>query len=151
MPDALQLRGEVQDPQLLRLQNEIQRLKTELHLSELRREQLEEQNPRSIAQLRRVLAPLYVALQQVFGQMEAIGGEEGLANPSKWDTIKQRYPGRIAQAIECLELHGEMNVTQLANAMKMDRGNCGTNVVRKLAGLGLLVRNGRMFSLKDLP
>lgn len=72
------------------------------------------------------------------------------ATNSRWDAIKQRNPGRISEAIDVLLVHGAMNTSQLAAAMKMDRSNCGANVVPKLSKMGLLVRNGRMFSLKEL-
>lgn len=71
-------------------------------------------------------------------------------SPDKWQQIKQRLPPRLAQAIDVLLLQGSMSGTQLAAAMRMDRSNCSKNVVQILLRQGLIVRNGRELSLKQL-
>jgi hypothetical protein len=105
------------------------------------------------AELRHVLSPLYRALQKIFGELDEAGigdSNASVSGGSKWDAIKSRNPGRIAQAIDTLLLHGTMNTSQLAAAMKMDRSNCSNNVVTKMKSMGLIVKNGNEFSLRSL-
>jgi hypothetical protein len=77
-------------------------------------------------------------------------GISATGNP-RWDAIKQRNPGRIAQAIETLLVHGTMSTAQLAAAMRMNRSNCSNNVVTKMNSMGMLQRDGSNWKLKDLP
>lgn len=69
---------------------------------------------------------------------------------SKWDMIKQRLQPRLASAIDVLLVQSPMSTAQLAAAMRMDRSNCGKNVVAVLLRQGLIVRNGHNLSLKQL-
>lgn len=106
---------------------------------------------KSTANLRRQLTPLYRALQAVFGELDAIGGAEATesATDPRWLSWKQKLPGRPAEMIDLLLLHGEMNRNQLMAGMR-----AGKDVVRvtisKLNTAGLLVKNGGRVSLKKL-
>jgi hypothetical protein len=109
-----------------------------------------------LRQLRSFLAPLHSWMKDIFGELNAMGIAEGMPAPgtpvalnSKWDVIKSHHPGRIAEAIDILLAHGRMNTAQLAVAMKTSHGNCKDNIVKRLAALGLIVREGREFRLKD--
>jgi hypothetical protein len=72
------------------------------------------------------------------------------AAPSKWDAIKKRLPPSLAEAVSVLALHGSMNNSQLAAALGMGRNNCSSNIVPKLKAMGLIVKNGNNFELKEL-
>jgi hypothetical protein len=70
-------------------------------------------------------------------------------NP-RWDAIKRSLPPRLAQAIDVLLTQGPKTNMQLAAAMRMDRTNCNNNVTLKLKQMGLIVKNGNEYSVKDL-
>jgi hypothetical protein len=72
------------------------------------------------------------------------------AAPSKWDAIKKRLPPSLAEAVSVLALHGSMNNSQLAAALGMARKSCSSNIVPKLKAMGLIVKNGNNFELKEL-
>jgi len=100
-----------------------------------------------------VLNLLGAALRQVASgkiEMPPLDVATTTAPSSRWEAIKQRNPGRIAQAVDTLLVHGTMSVSNLASAMRMDRSNCSKNVVTKLRSMGLLVIDGTGFKLKDL-
>lgn len=106
-----------------------------------------------VRELRHILSPLYKALQKVFDELDSMDTADGSATStgnSRWDAIKARNPGRIAQAIDVLLLHGSMNSSQLAAAMRMNRSNCSNNVVVKMKAMGLIVKNGNDISLRQL-
>ena len=69
---------------------------------------------------------------------------------SKWDAIKKRLPPSLAEAIGVLALHGSMNNSQLAAALGMARASCSSNIIPKLKAMGLIVKNGNNFELKEL-
>jgi hypothetical protein len=140
------------------LQDEIERLRR--HVRDLEVDLVAERHKNKaiedgIRDLKRATWPLLNALQQIHGLIAPMGiGDPANENAGpasdKWTVIKQRYPGRIADAIDALLAHGSMNASQLAAALKMDRSNCSKNLVPKLAQLGLIVRNGRELTLKAL-
>jgi hypothetical protein len=105
-----------------------------------------------VKELRKILTPLHRALQAVFGEIEEMGLPDGgspeRSNP-KWESWKSKMPGRPAEFIDLLLLHGTMNRNQL-----MAAAHCGKDVVRvtisKLNVAGLLNKNGGQYSLKEL-
>lgn len=142
------------------LRRENLRLHEELRLTNLALSQAQSDKAgivRGVEEVRNTLSPLYRSLRLLFGEIEAVTGAEspaitgnGTANLSRWEAIKQRNPGRIAQAIDVLLLHGAMSTNQLAAAMRMDRSNCSKNVVVKMKSMGLIIKTGHEFSLKEL-
>jgi hypothetical protein len=117
----------------------------------------------AVTELRRQLGPLYRAFRAVFGEIELVVGKDDAApvsataappangtQSSRWDAIKRGLPPRLAQAVDIVLLHGSMNNSQLAAAMKMDRTNCSNNVTSKLKSMGLFIKNGNIYSLKEL-
>jgi hypothetical protein len=106
-------------------------------------------------ELRRVLTPLYRALQAVFGEIDAMGigdvqqSEVGAKATGVWKSWQQKLPGMPAKFIEVLLEHGEMSVAQIRVA-----AHCGQqtvyDVTSKLHKLGLLNKNGGKYSLKEL-
>jgi len=95
---------------------------------------------------------LNAALEQVAsGKLDIASTEASHASSdARWDAIKSRLPRRHAEAVDILLLHGSMNRTQLAAAMKMDYSNCTKNVIGVLMRQGIIVSNGRDLTLKQL-
>lgn len=109
----------------------------------------------ALGALRKNLSPLYRALQAVFGEIEAVGYSDDapVAQNSRvsavWESWKSKLPGRTAQIIDALLLHGEMNSTQLAIAIGIHRNNVPP-LIFKLNKAGLIDKNGTKYSLKQL-
>lgn len=145
------LEGEVEDPRVVRLEDEIMRLRRQLADAENYENKARQQAGQAMSALRKTLAPLYRALQAVFGELDAAGVEDSAPTSSvdpRWQSWKNKLPGRPAEMIDLLLLHGEMNRNQLMAAM-----HAGKDVVRitisKLNVAGLLVKNGGRVSLKQ--
>jgi hypothetical protein len=110
-----------------------------------------------VVNLRRVLSPLYGALQQVFGEIESMEVVEHGGDPPKiesrksavWESWKQKLGGKQAEFITALLTHGEMTAVQLKIATK-----CGQQTVYdtifKLNKAGLINKNSGRFSLKEI-
>jgi hypothetical protein len=142
------------------LQQELYRLRGELAEKneeiESLRAQLLEAKPalQSQARLRQILSPLYIALQQVFGELRSSEnipvspvGAQG-ANP-KWEYWKQKLGGKAAEFITELLIHGEMTGRQLIVATRCsDRTMYKT--ISELNKAQLLNKNGGKFSLKEI-
>jgi hypothetical protein len=118
---------------------------------------LEEEKRRSVnavGKLRTQLTPLYNALQQLFGDMDAIGGGEAPAAAAgasgKWVAIKSKMPQRHRECIDLLAIAGKMRRGQIAAAMKMDKSNCSKNVIGILLRQGFLVDNNGEIELRQI-
>lgn len=151
--NLLQLEGivDMRDQELATLRRQLAQLDEALRLERIKTGAIEA----GVRKLRSSTLQLFRALQLIHGQIDETGIDAQVANDgpaanSKWDAIKQRNPGRIAEAIDTLLVHGAMSVSQLAAAMRMDRSNCSRNVAGKLMRMGLVVRNGNALSLKTL-
>lgn len=107
------------------------------------------QSEAGVKELRRVLTPLYRALQTVFGEMDAMGIEDaGSSTPNiangdnpRWQSFKQAYPGAPAQIIDALMVHREMGITQLAALLKIHY-NTAQTALDKLAKAGAVTKDG---------
>lgn len=119
---------------------------------------------RSLRALRTQLAPLHRALRAVFGEIELAVGEDsffsfasngGGAAPSRtsgndprWESWKEKLPGKPAEMIDLLLLHKTMSVKALMTAMR-----CGKDAIYqaayKLSQAGLLA-GSKPYSLKQL-
>lgn len=149
------------DPEVERLRAENRRLQRAVSDAELEAKRAREDAERALSALRRQLSPLYRALQAVFGELDDAGVRDETAPPTtigapvslgidrRWESWKQKLPGRPAEMIDLLLLHGDMSRNQLMAAMR-----AGKDVVRvtasKLNVAGLLLKNGGRFSLKQL-
>jgi hypothetical protein len=137
----------------------ISRQKTRIRELEDEVEQLEKKirnDKAAIHNLRQRLAPLYHALKQTFGDMEVVVGDDPMSAPeqssapnSKWEAIKQRHGGRIAEVIDLLLIHGPMNQSQLAANLKTSGGNVSGNILPKLISMGLVVRRDGKVHLRE--
>lgn len=159
------LEGEVVpnlDPELEALRTEVRCLRRAVSDAKVEATRAREDADRALSALRRQLNPLYRALQAVFGELDAAGVRDdapaaapptgasgGRATDPRWESWKEKMPGRAAEMIDLLLLHGEMNRNQLMAAMR-----AGKDVIRvttsKLNVAGLLVKNGRLYSLRKL-
>ena len=149
----LALEGHVVDThedELFRLRQQLQRLDEALRLERIKNGALES----SVRDVRDILTPLYRSLRLLFGEIDGMNLGDSTANMQsespKWEAIKRRLRPKAAEAIDILMTHGAMNTSQLAAALHMNRSNVTGRVVYELNRLGLLVKNGREFSLKQL-
>lgn len=139
--------AEFEDSQDSALRLELEKVKAERNAYRQELEALKH----SIVNLRKSLSPLYASLKGLFGEMDkfhvsdsptaSVGGNE------KWDKLKVKLGGKMAQIIEALQLTGTATRTQLRN---QTGGALGTidQAVYKLRDMGLLVKNGDGWSLK---
>jgi hypothetical protein len=105
--------------------------------------------------LRKQLAPLYHALQMVFGELDAIGDATEPAGPhdartkAVWESWKAKLGTGPAKVIDALLLHGELSTQQLSIATGYHR-NTVPQYVSQLHKAGLINKAGGRFSLKAL-
>ena len=157
--------SEASDGLLRQMRREKQQLEEELlavrrELDDANREK--DRLERTLRNLRQQLSPLHRALRAVFGEIELGIGEEtfSTASPSsapqtsgsvdpRWQSWKEKLPGRPAEMIGMLLLHQQMSTKQLMAAM-----HCGKDAVYaaayKLSQAGLVSQNGGRYSLKSL-
>lgn len=114
------------------------------------------QGAAAVAELRRVLTPLYGGLRAVFGEMEALGVAEVAApggDPRKrvvWEAWKQRLPGIPSKMIDALLVHGALNRTQLRIHAGCARSSI-PNAIGTLYRAGVIDKRGDgKISLKEL-
>lgn len=107
----------------------------------------------AIHALRQQLEPLHQALKMIFGEISRVDvGGQPTGSPSssnaKWESWKQRLPGRTAEIIDLLLVHEQMNTKQLSGALRADPRTVA-QYIHKLNNAGILTKNGGMFSLKQ--
>lgn len=152
----LVLKADADRDRLAYLEEEVERLTAALADSKMELSRVKREQGQSIAMLRQQLSPLYKALQDVFGEMDTIGGSETVAvnvtgnGNSKWEFWKKRYGGRIAEAIDLLTIQGSMNSKQLSHALRCDPRTLAKSVIYPMNQSGLINKNGGNFSLKEL-
>ena len=156
MPNPLMLSGEVVDPlsdRIAELEAENESLREELGMSQRQVLEAKREAARAVAKLRQTLKPLYESMRLLFGEMDAVAGEEpgspaAAAGDPRWESWKRRLPGRPAEMIDLLLLHGSMSVKNLMAAM-----HCGKDAVyqaaSKLGQAGVIVNSGGRYSLKS--
>lgn len=161
------LEGEVIDLPRSEDDSKVRRLESEVRSARLERDQARnelETARASIMALRTQLMPLHRALKMVFGEIEMVVGDDPAplsstasnASPpadarvkAVWDAWKQKLGSSCARVIEALEVHGDLNTTQLAIAAKMDKRTVNT-AIYKMNSASLINKNGGRFSLKQL-
>lgn len=140
--------------ELAELREEVQELRAQLRAARAVSAEAKREAAQSVAALRKQLAPLYRALQGVFGEMDAMGVDDAAPAPSSrtsavWESWKSKMPGRTAQIIDALLLHGPLNSTQIAINIGIHRNNVPP-LIHKLNKAGLIDKNGTKYSLKQL-
>ncbi len=134
------------------LREEIRDLREQL--SETHRElaEMKRASTAALGNLRKLLKPWYQALQMIYGELETVDEDAAPSSPrtsAVWEAWKSRLPGRPAQIIDALLLHGELNTSQLGVAVGMSRSNVPA-VMTRLKQAGIIQKNGDKFSLKKL-
>lgn len=135
--------------ELVALREDNRRLKAELLETQRDLERAGAEAARAVRELRKLLTPIYRALQGVFGEMESFAPDgPSTATPEVWDEWKRRLGSGPAKVIDILLLGGEMTITGIATT-----GNMGKRTVydatSKMGKAGILVNNGGKFSLRS--
>lgn len=144
------LQGEVdtRDQELMTLRRQLAQMDEALRLERIKTGTLEA----GARELRHILNPLFGALRKIYGEMDDMGlmNSPAVNGDARWQAIKVRLAPRLQNAIDIFLVQGTMTSSALAAALKTSNSNCSTNVVGPLLRQGLLVRNGRELSLKEL-
>lgn len=143
------------DALIARLEDENARLRRELAEKDQQVEVDRKAIASGVTNLRRQLSPLYKALQQVFGELDVIGGDDAplppaASNGARWDDWKARLGPSCAKVIDVLLLGGEMSIVAIATTGRMGKRTV-YDATSKMGQAGILVRNGNKFSLKQQP
>lgn len=108
-----------------------------------------------VAKLRKVLTPLYTALQHIFGEIDGMGVEEQGDQPvpvgksAVWESWKSKLPSGEARAIDALLLHGSLTVAQLRIHVGC-ASRTAQNIAVSLKGKGLVTRENGKITLKEI-
>lgn len=143
------------DSELDELRDEVRQLKRDLSSARGEVTAAKRDAARAMGALRKVLAPLYRALQMVFGELDTIGVDEAdsvSATPKTsavWEAWKSKLPPACGRIIDALLLHGDLNGGQILVACQMGP-NTMYPAIRKMKEVGILNKNGSLFSLKKL-
>lgn len=152
----LLLEGEVDQTQafvtaLNKLKERIDELEHELDMAKLETEQAKQQAARSGAKLKKLVAPWLTALKAVSGELDEFADEETAEAPktnARLESWKQKLPGRPAEMIDLLVLHGPMSTKNLMAAM-----HCAKDTVYqaayKLGNAGVISNSNGKYSLKE--
>lgn len=155
MPLLLEGKVDDRDETILRLRTQLRESETARLTEQGRANAIEA----GVRDLRESLAPLYRALRQVFGEIEAMGitsntpasaaAQSDSRVTAVWESWIQRLGEGPGKVIRALLLHREMNTQQLAIATGYHRTTVPT-YIHKLKTAGLINKNGDKFSLKEL-
>lgn len=141
------------------LEDEIRELRAALATANATAAQAKRDIARALGPIRKQLLPLYQALQQVFGELDAAGVADSgnSAAPSQdarlkaiWDGWKARLGPTCAKVIDALLLQPEMTNRQIAMAIGTGRIQTIYDAVAKMNKASLLMKNGDRYSLKQL-
>lgn len=150
------LTGEVVDPlvdhyekELERIKGISQRISNDLHdcrdafnKVKLERDALLQ----ATAGLRKLLAPLWGELQNVPVDVTLTGIP---AQPNtRIEAVKRSMPGKPAELIDLLLVHGPMSVTQIITIARWGK-NSVYQTVSKLMKAGIVANNGGKYTLKE--
>jgi len=96
----------------------------------------------------------------MFGEIELAVGEETFSAPAsasgaalqaangdpRWEHAKRQFPGKPAEIIDALLVQPPMTIVQLHKFCRMSY-DTAKQAVRKLAGAGLIIREGNLVRL----
>jgi chromosome segregation ATPase len=152
------IEGEVEDPKdrhIAALKEQVRELSDALDEATAAAADAKRDATRAISRLRAQLEPLYRALRGIFGEMDAAGVNESAAperttrGSAVWDEWKARLGPGCTKVIDVLLLGGEMTITAISVAGKMGKRQV-YEATAKMGQVGILVKNGGKFSLKQL-
>jgi hypothetical protein len=107
----------------------------------------------AVAALKEELGPLYRGLQKLFGELDKVAGEEvapAAANTGAWAAWRAKLPTKQWQFIEALMHLGSAATGAQLRAATKTAGSTTTYVLRSLTSMGLFVKVGNQYRLKDL-
>jgi len=146
-----------QDALIARLEDEIAQLRRDVADRDRQLAVARRASEAGVKNLRRQLQPLYTALQQVFGEIDAlIDSEEptSVAPDARvkaiWESWKQRLGPTCAKMIDALLLQPDMTNRQIATAIGTGRIQTVYDGVAKMNKNSLLIKNGDRYSLRKL-
>jgi DNA-binding transcriptional ArsR family regulator len=160
------LAGQISQPvdeRYERLLRELQQARRELTDKEGELVKLRGEHARlltAVSYLRETLGPLYTGLRAIFGQIDLISDDlprsmssygtpvVSQSNP-KWESWKQKFPGKAAEMIDLLLLHEEMTTQQLVAAVHVRRQTV-YEIMSKLGRANLVENNGGKYRLKEI-
>ena len=158
---GLVIEGDVQDDDYQELKDQVAELGRQLRNAQTETAKARADAARSESaakELRRQLGPLHNALRLLFGEIDSIApGDVAPASSSpatpasnaKWESWKQRLPGRPAEFIDLLLIHDSLSVKQVCAATR-----CGKDAVYtgmdKLRHAGIAQNIGGRYSLKEI-
>lgn len=137
-------------PEIESIKKQLADVQEELRLERLKNKTIET----GVAELRKVLGPLYQGLQHIHGEFDRMGiatATENVAPQKKavWEDWKRKLDPQCGKAIDALLIHGEMNRAQLrlhvGCAAKSTAG-----IVFRLNKMNLIRKNGGRISLKEI-
>lgn len=150
------------DQELEALRAENRRLERAVADANVRASRAQDDANRALLALRRQLAPLYRALQMVFGELDAAGVSDvpSEASPQAtpatdarvravWENWKQRFGGKTAAIIDALLLQPGMTASSLRIAVQC-RMQTVYDSTSKLKQAGLIERQGDKYYLKQV-
>ncbi len=155
MADALMTAS---DALVVRLEDEIVTLRREIAEKDRQLATAKRGYEVGVKNLRRQLAPLYTALQQVFGEIETLVDDDGSAAavPSEriekvWADWKSKLPGSCGKVIDALLLHGPMAERALCVAARISPNTLrgGTGVIARMNSAGLWTKRDGKFTLRE--
>jgi len=108
----------------------------------------------AVRALEHQLSPLYQSLQRLFGDISEVlppssGSAQTMPGSAKWDSWKKSLPGRPAEFIDLLLVHGEMTTAQLMAAAKCAKQTV-YDTAFKMSKAGILTNAGGKYRLKNL-
>ena len=140
-----------------RLEDEVRSLRRDIEDCQLGKARL----VRTIENLRSILSPLHRGLRVLFGEIELAVGEAPDPNTPngavpaapnqpadpRWQNFKASFPGRGAEIIDALMIHGEMRIQHLATLLHCDPRTVGQHAA-KLRNAGAITQVQGVLSLK---
>jgi chromosome segregation ATPase len=147
MASPLLLNGQIdtRDQEIEQLRAQLQQAFEDLRQERMRTTSIEA----GVRELNHVITPLYRVLQKIKGEIdEILPSEEAPQSSARWNSWKQRMPGRPAEFIDLLLVHKSMTIKQF-----MAAAHCGQDAayktVSKLGQAGITVSAGGRYSLKE--
>lgn len=147
------------DQMIADLERDISRLRRELAEARAETASVRSDNARAIGTLRQTLSPLFTGLKVIFGEMESIAPDSGngqtpAAQPDNsklavWRSYQQKLGGKKSEFIGAMLEHGAMTAEQI-RVVTHTRRSTVPQVIYELKKLGLVVKDGNKYSLKEL-
>lgn len=132
---------------IARLESQLEDARTEAHHAK----QQAKNAVMALDNLQRLLVPWRNAILGIFGELEDVGiSSNGSGSvDARWESWKDKLPGKPAAVITALLEHGELTVKQLMATTKSGQ-NTIYQTMSKLGQLNLVTNSGGKYSLMEL-